>query len=194
MDSVTIKAEALSLRPHAPRGRSCNVLVVYEDTQTRDKIMSACNLLVEKLWINREFSFTWWKFAHLHDPQTSCLAAAAAHEAELLIFSTEAIGEIPQQVQNWIEEWLPTRKKGGAIAALFGRSNVSLTLPTKKHQYLMDVARRGGLDYLSQILPNQPQSIEASLELILQRPDQLASIVKEILDHDPCMRRWGIND
>ncbi len=194
MNSWLTKSGARGNQINRHRPNPCEVVIVYENTQAQCQLMQACDLLVKKLWTEREFKFQWWKFAHFTDPLIAKVAATTASSADLIIFSAEAKDNFSDSMTGWIESWLPQRTKCGTLTTLFTQNFPPAAFSTLKHQYLMKLARSAGMDYHSQMLPSQAEAIEASLEIILKRPDALAHIVKEILDHDPCLRRWGIND
>ena len=162
---------------------TCAVVVVYEDTLTRDRAMSVCDELVQQFWAEVEFEFSWWRETYLADSNIASEAACVATNADLIIFSTHAEGELSATTAAWIETWLDKRgTREGALIGLIGTPEDPSAGTALKHDYLRRVAQRGGLDYLSSILPITQRELGDSIESIHHRAEQTTSVLDQILN------------
>src|SRR2546423_15552467 len=60
-----------------------SIVVVYEDTSTRNHAIRICDHLETKLGSETSFNFSWWKFDYLGDPFLSAEATAAAAQSDM---------------------------------------------------------------------------------------------------------------
>ena len=189
-------SEECAVRPAARE--TWAVAVVYEDTVTRDRAMSVCDGLVQQFWTEVEFEISWWRENYLADSAIARQAGAAAANADLIVFSTHAGGELTAGTTAWIETWLDTRKtREGALIGLIGTADDSIANTDLKHRYLNQIAERGGLDYLSSVLPNPVRELEDYFESIHRRADQMTSVLDQILKESPShqsVQRWMLED
>ncbi|MBI3851181.1 MAG: hypothetical protein HY298_13040 [Verrucomicrobia bacterium] len=167
-------------------GENWAVVVVYEDTVTRDRALAVCDELVQQFWAEVEFDFNWWRETYLADSTMAREAAWSAMNADLIIFSTHAEGELSATTTAWIESWLDHRDtRDGALIGLIGTPDDRLTDATLKHRRLREFAERGGLDYLSSILPITRDELEDAIESIHHRAEQTTSVLDQILHQSP---------
>lgn len=165
------------------------VAVVYEDTLTRDRAMSVCDELVHQFWTEVDFEISWWRESYLADSDIAMAAADSAANADLIVFSTHAGGELSAGLTTWIESWLDKRQeREGALIGLIGTSDDAITDVDLKHRYLTKIAERGKLDYLSSVLPIAPQTVDESVDSIHRRADQITAVLEQIL-HYPATQR-----
>jgi len=170
------------------------VAVVYEDTLTRDRALSVCDELVQQFWAEVDFEITWWRESYLADPDIAMAAAESAANADLIVFSTHAQGELSAAIITWVETWLDKRQeREGALVGLIGTPDDTVTDADLKHRYLTKIAERGKLDYLSSVLPMAPQVADESIDSIHRRADQITTVLEQILHypavHQPSSRR-----
>jgi hypothetical protein len=182
-----------SLIQAEPR-ESVTVAVVYEDTLTRDRAMVVCDELVQRFWAEVDFEITWWRESYLADSDIALAATDSAVNADLIVFSTHANGELSAGLTTWIETWLDKRQEGeGALIGLIGTPNDANTDADLKHRYLTKIAERGKLDYLSSLLPIAPPMVDESIDSIHRRADQVTAVLEQILHypttHQPTSRR-----
>lgn len=83
----------------------CHVMVVYENSETRDRATAACDFLMQTFWADTEFEFYWWKLEYLNAPELGERAALNAADADILFFS---FNESPPR-QEWLDRWLTHR-------------------------------------------------------------------------------------
>ena len=162
------------------------VVVVYEDTTTRERAMAVCDQLVKRFWSKVEFEFSWWRQTYLADSNIAKAAAWSAANADLIVFSTHSDSELSAGLKAWVETWLEKRReREGALIGLIGTARDPKTDTASKHRYLRQIAERARMDYLSTELSAAPEAIADSIESIHQRADQITSVLDEILSHTP---------
>src|SRR6185369_6709725 len=122
------------------------IVVVYEDTATRDRAIRICDHFETELGSEVGFNFSWWKFDYLGYPFLAAEATAAAAQSDMVIVSAHAGGELPSTVEAWIENWTAKRSgKPGALVALVGLVEDPMIGLTPRHNYLKNVAQRVGM-------------------------------------------------
>jgi hypothetical protein len=133
-----------------------------------------------------------WKMDLLAHPPLCERAATAAAQADMIIFATCAREGLPSHVKDWIENWLPRKKRGpAALVALFEGDRETLREPGPLSAYLSKIAQRGGMDFFCNAgsVPSQDfQNAEES------RPYSAEFELEETLNRDSVRRGWGIND
>jgi hypothetical protein len=140
---------------------TCLIVVAYEDTACRAGAMLACNHLVQEFWKDIEFKFSWWRFDYLRDSELSSAAVRAAAKADLVILSAYSKGPFHSVVPQWTEQWVQRRASNeGALLGLFWTQEGQKDLASPKQIYLKDVARRTGMEFLSQV-PRQLPSMDS---------------------------------
>jgi len=151
-----------------------------------DRVLE-CRCQVQRFWARCEFDVSWWSFGLLQKEPTVTEAAEKAARAELVILSSLRQEDFPAPVTGWIESWLGRRgDREGILAGLMGPGAASSSRQTQKHLYLREVARRGAMDYLTQVPQNISHSIPESLESYGQRAAHVSSVLDEILhQHAP---------
>ena len=177
------------------KGEGFSAVVAYEDSTTRDRAMQTCDRLVQKLWKDVEFDFSWWRFDFLRDVEIVDAAAQSAARADLILVSAHAGRELPPAVQKWIETWLPLRKSGGGVlAAMIGTGQDQYRGLTPIHVYLREAAQRANMDFLSQMTDAPLGRLDGSIETITNRAEKVTSLLDNILHRPSNPLRWGINE
>jgi hypothetical protein len=163
---------------------SVAVAVVYEDTLTRDRAMVVCDELVQRFWAEVDFEITWWRESYLADSDIAMAATDSATNADLIVFSTHAEGDLSAGLTAWIETWLDKRQeREGALIGLIGTPDDAITHADLKHRYLTKIAERAKLDYLSSVLPIAAQAVDESIDSIHKRADQITAVLDQILHY-----------
>jgi hypothetical protein len=146
---------------------SLNVLILSEDDSARERVKEVYENLEQQF--SKEFCFgsSWFDFEGLTDARTAGDAARAAVEADLILISANAHIEPPETVKRWVESWLDRKHPGEcALGGLLNRpaSEDGKGMPIQA--YLTDVARRGGMDPIFEIVctPEKPVEAPASPE------------------------------
>ena len=161
-----------------------SVVILFEDTNTRQKAVEFCDQLVERFWSRCEFQMTWMSFSALADPAAARDAYPKAHDADVIVFATRPEGPVPDAVTDWVEHCLASRNdREGALAGLID-SPLLTGWAAEKHAWLRSVAHRAGMDYLTEVPQDITRSIPDSLESYSERARQVTSLLDEIL-HKP---------
>jgi len=162
-----------------------SVVILFEDTQTREKAVRFCDQLVERFWTDCEFKLTWMEFSALRDPNAARDAHAKARGADVFVFATRPEGPVPEIVTDWVERCLANRTdREGTLAGLIDTSAILTVWAEEKHAWLRSVAHRAGMDYLTDVPPEITTKIPDSLESFSERAQQVTSVLDEIL-HKP---------
>ncbi len=180
---------------HSNSADVCAVAVVYDDTATRDRAMLLCDHLVGRLWEDIDFEFSWWKFDYLRAAQIAADAAAAARNADMIIFSAHAARELTPTVRNWIGTWTGEREnREGALVALIGTAHDLIRGASPVHHYLRDVAKRARMEYLSNLPEAVSEPFDVSVDAILSRATTVTLVMDRILKQASAPSHWGINE
>jgi hypothetical protein len=159
-----------------------SVAIIFEDTQSREKAVKFCDLLVERHWARCEFRMTWLAFSALGDANAARDAGARIRGADIVVFTARPDGHIPSAVIEWVEGWLANRTdREGALAGLIDGGPIPSGRAAQKHAWLRSVAHRAGMDYLTEVPQEIAQPIPDSLESFSQRAQQVTSVLDEIL-------------
>jgi hypothetical protein len=172
-----------------------NVLIAYEDFETGKHAKETYDFLHEHL--RRECTLTnqMWKFDVLSIPKLREIAVRDASTADIIIISSH--GEaLPDHVRKWIESWLMGGTHALALVALFERTNDSMATPFSIRSYLVDVARRGGMEFFAQ--PDEwpgHNRLDGSISLptAVLNERTLSTLAGAVHREFP-MPRWGINE
>jgi len=95
-----------------------SVVVVYEDTMTRELAVKFCDHLVERFWTTDEFEVSWLSFADLQEARPANEAKQKAAVANLIIFATWPETGIPPEIRSRIFEPFFTTKVVGTGTGL----------------------------------------------------------------------------
>jgi hypothetical protein len=163
-----------------------SVVVVYEDTATRERAIQYCDTLVEKFWSQCGFEVSWCSAEALREEEEAREAAGKAAEANLVVFALHPSGELPLTIVQWVEGWLPRRgDHEGLLVGLLDQGSSIAGIETDRHAYLRDIAHRAGMDYLTEIPHTIHHPMPDSLEAYAQRADQVTSVLDTILTKPP---------
>jgi hypothetical protein len=118
----------------------------------------------------RSVRSTWCKIRGLSDPEVFLDAVQAAATADILIVSVRAADDLPLDVYEWVETWLPLRLQlAGTLVALIGAPEQPGADSLRIGHYLQDVAQRGELEFLLQEQKLPVELPESSMEEIAER-------------------------
>jgi hypothetical protein len=162
----------------------CTVLVLYHDTPSRTRAMTACDYLVSQFWKKIELKFHWWRTDFLGDPDLATIAAQNAIESDILILSVGDRQLESTPLEAWFESWITQRQ---------GREGALLDLSAEGADpidYLHEICSRGGFDYL---LPASPTEISSSRLRAPQGSPRPAALARQDRQSRP-PSRFGLND
>jgi hypothetical protein len=142
-----------------------NVVLMYEDLETRERAKKSLDYLGEELGNDFEFKHSLWRLDILQDPKLNALAAPSLAEAGLLIVSLRCERQLPDRVRALIDERLAqiVNPECALVAPFEGsapatRSSVYACLAT--------LAREHGLDFFEQASSEAEDQTEPSLKLV----------------------------
>lgn len=164
-----------------------SVIVLYEDTDIRQRAMRVCDHLMRQFWSDIEFDFNWWRFGYLHDEVLAERAISHAADADAIILAARSEGDLSPTVKQWLEHAVERRgAREGAFIALFGggESEGSLLSP-RKDAYLRNLAQVAGMDYLTEAPNVLPGGLPDSLDKFSRRAAEHSSVMDDILRHTP---------
>ncbi len=125
------------------------VLCIYEDAAAESQAMHEATRLLE----NQESSFRTeshrWDVLH---PEVLANLREAVCMADLIIFAGMADSELPSEVQTAVEVGLSIcgrRLDGGKLVVLQRRMNGMEATHSHLWQYVLDLSKRSGLEFLS---------------------------------------------
>ena len=166
--------------------KTWSIVVIYEDTATREHAMRACDHLVKRFWAESELEVNWCSCAMLEEPALARQSIERAVHADLIILSLRRDRELASSVSEWIEGWLPRRgDREGALVDLTGQDAEAGGAAAERHIYLRHAAHRGGMDYLTREPEAISWSLPDSLESLTARADRVTSVLDEILHTQP---------
>jgi hypothetical protein len=167
---------------------TCSIVVVYEDTTSREKAVCFCDGLAQRFWAKAGFDVSWWSFDHLQSNESAREAAAKAVDADFVVFAVQPESDVPAHVQGWAETWLQERNdREGTLVGLANGGHQSQE-PAAGHAYLRELAHRAGMDYLTQMPPSIAQPMPDSCDSYTERADRVTGVLDEILKR-PCLPR-----
>src|SRR5438128_2610786 len=166
--------------------KTWSIVVIYEDTATRERAVRACDHLVKQFWTEGELDVNWWSCAMLEEAVLARQSVEKAVQADLIILSLRQDRELASSVSEWIEGWLPRRgDREGALVDLTGQDAEAGGAAAERHIYLRHAAHRGGMDYLTREPETISWAMPDSLESVTARADRVTSVLDEILHTQP---------
>ena len=127
-----------------------NVVIACEDSSTAAPVCEVLELIELNLHDEGRLNYLWWNFEVLAIPTLRELAAAEAATADLIIIGIHEGRELPQEVNDWMNLWLPLRKDrpGALVAVLDSDLNQQGALQEIISQ-LKQVAALGQMDFFA---------------------------------------------
>ena len=164
--------------------------VLYEDRETRNRVLEVGRHLQAKVGEEVELRFSWWRFDFLSEMRLAEQAAQAAMLADMLVISAHPGRGLPLVFTQWIEGWLPRRtQRESVLVALIGSPEDSSE--DAACNYLQAIARRAGMDYLARPLPLARNLADS----LAKRAETTTPLLENILKQAaPPHTHWGINE
>ena len=198
--SVPSLASATSSSPPSPSHWEpkfpFDLVVAYEDVQTRNRALHLYDHLAQQLLDDYDFQCSWWKFDHLTDRTLYQQAADAAVEANMVVISLHARSELLPAHQAWLDGWLPRRQnQKSALVALLAGADQHTQEVERLLVYLRRAARLAHMDFFNHSFALSLPSREISLQP--SEPARVAPVAIHLpsaLHHQMPPPRWGINE
>lgn len=172
-----------------------DLVVAYEDTETRNHALHLYDHLAQQLLDDYDFQCSWWKFDHLANPTLEQEAADSAVDANMVILSIRAHRELPLAHKTWIEDWTARRqhRKAALVVTVAGTSDPERDAAPVL-AYLRNAARIGGMDFFLHGFELPVISARLSGALLPDRVASIAPLNHAMLNHKSPVPRWGINE
>jgi hypothetical protein len=162
---------------------SCEVVVVFEDSSTRDAAVRFCDELVKRFWAQSHFEVNWFSFRDLAAPENTTVAAQKAIGADLLVFSLRPFTDLPSEIKSWARLWENDRReREGAVVGLGDPTGVG-AMPGASFTWLRQLAHHIGLDYLTKVPPGMVLPFPDAPEPYTDRANQHSTVLDGILEH-----------
>jgi hypothetical protein len=163
-----------------------SVVVVYETAAIREHAVRFCERLAQEQDAGAISELNWWSFRLLGNSAAGADAAQKASAADVVVFAMNAIGDLPDEIKLWIENWLNRRgEHEGALVGLLAREEPSYEVASFREIYLRHIARRAGMDYLSHAAPTATKAIPDSIDSFTERAGRVTSVLDSILHTRP---------
>jgi hypothetical protein len=162
----------------------CHVAVLYEDTESRERAVTLSHHLVQRFWKEIDFSFSWWRFRYLSDPQLSEEAAEAASRCDVLVFAALADGSPASEVQEWFTLW-DSRRSGqpGVLVPLLHPDDPETLSASSWMVELEELAGRTALDCLLPYRLLESPLFDPSSRRLQHRCRHVGGLLGDILRH-----------
>jgi hypothetical protein len=162
--------QSLFLSRETPSGErilpaTFNVVLIYEDFETRERAKKSLDYLGQELGDDCEFRHSMWRLDILQDPKLNALAAPALAEADLLIVALRCERQVPDKILALIDQRLAqTVNPECALVAPFERSTPAIR--SSVYACLATLSRQHGLDFFEQAISDAEDLAEPSLKLV----------------------------
>lgn len=172
-----------------------DVVVLYEDSATRDRALQVCDRLAVELESEVKLEFTWWRLDFLLDASVAWEATEAAVGAGMIVFALHLGHGLPHTLEHWVDTWADDRDAvEGALVGLIGLGSDTATWACSRHNLLRKIAARARMDYLPQGYFNPDEVSAAAMSKVDERAHNLTPTLKEILGHSHPSSHWGLNE
>src|SRR5579871_3068010 len=95
---------------HVVRNREADtpkcLAVIYENPAIREHAVKFCERLAHEQESAPTAETNWWSFHLLSHSEAGVDAAQKAASADVVIFAMDAVGDLPEGIKLWIENWL----------------------------------------------------------------------------------------
>jgi hypothetical protein len=134
--------------------RAKNVLIVYQDHQTREW---AANFCPGKLAGCENLRCTWWNVNDLSEPGVLAGAVSTAIRADIIIVAALAASCLPFPFYVWVNSWLPHRHiTDGKLITLVDVAENKQKNSQRDRNYFRTLARRGNFSLTEEICLAEP--------------------------------------
>ncbi len=129
---------------------ACSIVLVYADVATGARALRVFDRATSRFKSEIDFKVSSWGFDALRDPRVAEVAAKAAADADVVIVAGTTGSKLPDAAHAWLQAWPPLRRhQPGALVALFSGFDPAGFSPAPTRDYLRDLARRAGMDFLT---------------------------------------------
>jgi len=170
-----------------------SVAVIYEDLETRDRVLPVCRHVEARVGDEIGLKFSWWKFDLLRDSKLAEQATRAAIIADMIVVSPHSGRGLPLVFREWIESWLPRRGyRESVLVALIGSPGNDLK--DAASHYLRGLAARARMSYLADPVMLPATASGALADSLFKHAGKTIPILESILKVTRPPTHWGINE
>ena len=170
------------------------VLVLYEDTATRQRGLVACDYLVNKFWTDIEFKFHWWRIDFLGDSSFAATAADIGSRANLIFLCSRMASEPSSTLKRWFDTWIGRRLEREGLLVNLTTGGIPTRLPHERELFLREISRRAALDYLGTFPQTSTGTLPSSTADAEERANQMSALLDTLLHEGHPPPHFGIND
>jgi hypothetical protein len=179
----------------AEPGNRCRIVLVYEDTATRERLLRLGDRLSAIFGDDIDFDGAWWRLDFLSDPALANLAAGTAAKADIIAFSLNPEGAWRGLLRKWSAKWANKRTgKEGAMLVLMGSESEALAFSSLPANPFRDIARRANMDYLEPVQGQSPAAGANLLDLFLKQASHVTFVQETAANPGASSAHWGINE
>jgi hypothetical protein len=142
-----------------------NVVLMYEDFETRERAKKSLDYLGEELGNDFDFKHSMWRLDVQQDSKLNALAAPSLAEADLLIVSLRCERRLPDRIRALIDERL-AQKVNPECALVAPFEGLAPATRSSVYVCLATLARQHGLDFFEQAISEAEDQAEPSLKLV----------------------------
>jgi hypothetical protein len=149
-------------------GTTLNLMVIYEDTATRQWARQIYDDVNPAL--RRAAYATWWKIGEFSSPGVLAGAVSTAMRADVVVVATRATESLPLPFYYWVDSWLPHRwAASGLLVALLGVPEPPVPPAGRVRSYLRALAQKSHMEFVLEerafltTLTSEPQLVPSDL-------------------------------
>jgi len=172
-----------------------DLVVAYEDADTRNRALLLYDRLAQQLLDDYDFQCSWWKFEHLANPILQQEAADSAVDANMVILSIHAHQELSPTQKAWVDDWAARRQHHkAALVVMIADTTQPERDAAPVLAHLRNAARISGMDFFLHGFELPVASVRLAGTAL---PDLVAAIAPPlhgIIYQKVPATRWGINE
>lgn len=198
MDNSTLLSPQ-ALHSHWDPKYPFDLVIVYEDTTTRNRAVALYDHIAQSLVDDYDFKSSWWSYSEFANQAALDKAADMAGNANMVILALRSHSDPDPRLQQWMDAWL--ERKGTqkcAMVTLIAGFRPGQTEACPLQRQLHSIARSGQMDFFSHYFDTPAAPYQAHSRHIIPEISERASLVtplmEEILDQKISFPRWGINE
>jgi hypothetical protein len=127
-----------------------SVVIASEDSATAVPVCEVLEQVEHNLKDEGRLNYLWWNFEVLAIDTLRELAVDEAAAADMIIIGIHETRKLPQEINDWIELWLPLRKdRPGALVAVLDSDLNQPDVSQEILSQLKQVAALGQMDFFA---------------------------------------------
>jgi hypothetical protein len=168
------------LHPEHAGSQACRLAVIYDDQEARNRVACLVDNLRRSLGRDIELAESWWKFSLLRQHGLGELAADDAARADLVLFSFGEGNDLPNDIAVFNDLWVKRREtQEGLLGILLNHSTVSIPRIESLREYFAGLARKAGLDFVTNLDSPQDHAPHSEHNPRLDRERILKPLIDE---------------